>query len=191
MVIVIITSLLLGIGLAMDACAVSMANGLKEPNMKIRKIILIALMFGIFQGLMPFVGYLLGSAFLSKIEWIIPWVALVLLLFVGGKMLLDGIKHDEDEEDEDMKELTFGVLVVQAIATSIDALSVGFTIANYSLFEASISVLIIAVVTFIICVAAVFIGKKFGTKLGNKAEILGGIILIFIGLEIFITGIFF
>ncbi len=185
----IITSLLLGVGLAMDACAVSMANGLNEPKMKINKILLISIMFGLFQGLMPFVGYIVGSSILGKIEWIIPWVALILLAIVGGKMLYEGLVNKE--ETKEIKELTFKVLFIQAIATSIDALSVGFTIANYTLIEAIISVGIIALVTFIICVGAVYIGKKFGDKLGHKAEILGGIILILIGLEIFIEGMFF
>lgn len=188
---IIITSILLGCGLAMDACAVSMANGLKEPKMKINKIALIAFMFAFFQAAMPLIGYFVGSALLSKIEWIIPWVALVLLSFVGGKMLYEGIKHKDEAEEDDNKSLTFKALIIQAIATSIDALSVGFTISNYTILQAFICCAIVAVVTFIICVAAVFIGKKFGTKLGNKAEILGGIILIGIGLEIFITGVFF
>ena len=104
-------------------------------------------------------------------------------------MLIGGIKNKE--EDEDDKDLTFKVLFVQAIATSIDALSVGFSIADYTLLEAVICVSFIAVITFTICVAAVYIGKKFGTKLGNKAEILGGIILLSIGIEIFISGVFF
>lgn len=188
---IIITSILLGCGLAMDACAVSMANGLKEPKMKFNKIALIAFMFAFFQAAMPIIGYFVGSALLSKIEWIIPWVALVLLSFVGGKMLYEGIKHKDEAEEDENKSLTFKALIIQAIATSIDALSVGFTISNYTILQAFICCAIVAVVTFIICVAAVFIGKKFGTKLGNKAEILGGIILIGIGLEIFITGVFF
>lgn len=187
---IIITSIFLGIGLAMDACAVSMANGLKEPQMKLRKIILIAFMFGLFQALMPFIGYLVGSAFLTKIEWIIPFVALALLGIVGGKMLFEGLEKKEDDELKN-KDLTFKVLIIQSVATSIDALSVGFTISDYKMIQAIICVIIIAIVTFIICVGAVFIGKKFGTKLGKKAEILGGIILIAIGLEIFISGIFF
>lgn len=191
MIKIIITSFFLGIGLAMDACAVSMANGLKEPQMKLRKIILIAFMFGFFQAIMPFIGYLVGSAFLTKISGIIPFVALILLGIVGGKMLLEGLNSKEEDEELNNKELTFKVLIIQAIATSIDALSVGFTISDYKIIEALISVIIIAIVTFIICVGAVFIGKKFGTKLGKKAEILGGIILIAIGIEIFISGIFF
>lgn len=189
MELVVITSIFLGIGLAMDACAVSMANGLNEPKMKLNKIVLIAFMFGLFQGAMPFIGYLVGSVCLSQIEWIIPWVALVLLGFIGGKMVFEGFK--KDDEKEDVKKLTFKVLFIQAIATSIDALSVGFTIADYTMIEAIVCVLLIALMTFIVCVFAVFVGKKFGTKLGSKAEILGGIILVLIGIEIFITGIFF
>lgn len=188
MVKTIVTSSLLGVGLAMDAAAVSMANGMNKPCMKVKRVLLIATMFGFFQGVMPFIGYLLGSVILSKIEWIIPWVALLLLSFIGGKMLLDGIKNQE-EACEEKEELTFKVLLVQAIATSIDALSVGFTISNYTLFEAIVAVLLIATVTFIISFIAVYLGKKFGIKLGNKAVILGGLILIAIGVEIFISGL--
>lgn len=183
----IITSILLGIGLAMDACAVSMANGLKEPKMKVNKILLIAFVFGIFQGLMPLLGYIVGSNILNKIDWIIPWIALFLLGFIGGKMIYDGL-HEEDNA-ECCHTLTFKLLIIQAIATSIDALSVGVSISNYILFDAIICVSIITVVTFIICFIGVFIGKKFGDSLGNKAEILGGIILIAIGIEIYITGL--
>ena len=185
---VIITSIFLGIGLAMDACAVSMANGLKETNMKLRKTIFIALMFGLFQGLMPLIGYLVGSNVLTKIEWIIPWAALGILGFLGGKMIFDGIKGEEEVDD---KSLTLKVIFIQAIATSIDALSVGFTISDYSIVEALVCVGCVALITFAICVGAVFIGKNFGTKLGNKAVLIGGIILIVIGIEIFITGMFF
>lgn len=186
---IIITSIFLGIGLAMDACAVSMANGLNEPKMKLNKILLIGLMFGLFQGIMPLTGYLVGASFLTKIEWIIPWLALILLVFIGGKMLIEGIKNKESNEE--VKALTFKVLFIQTIATSIDALSVGFTIADYKLIEAIICVTIVAVITFIISFFAVIIGKKFGNALGNKAEILGGVILIAIGIEIFVSGIFF
>lgn len=183
----IITSILLGIGLAMDACAVSMANGLKEPKMKVNKILFIAFMFGVFQGLMPLLGYIVGSNILNKIDWIIPWIALFLLGFIGGKMIYDGL-HEEDNK-ECCHILTFKLLIIQAIATSIDALSVGVSISNYILLDAIICVSIITLVTFIICFIGVFIGKKFGDSLGNKAEILGGIILIAIGIEIYITGL--
>ena len=191
MIAIIITAFFLGIGLAADACAVSMANGLKEKTMKVKKILLIAFLFGLFQGLMPLIGYFVGASILSKIEWVIPWVALVLLTLIGGKMLIEGIKNeDEEKEKEDKTNLTFKVLLVQAFATSIDALSVGFTISNYKVNEALISASIISIVTAIICIFAVKIGKIFGTKLGNKAEIIGGIILMLIGIEIFVTGVF-
>ena len=183
-----IRSLLLGFALAMDACAVSMANGLNEPKMRWFRGLWIAFMFGLFQALMPLIGYLLGRAILSFIEPFIPWIALLFLVFIGGKMIYEGIDHKKDEQKE-VKQLTFVSLIVQAIATSIDALSAGFTIANYTLNEALICVAIIMIVTLVVCFIAVQIGKKFGDKLGNKAEILGGIILIGIGLEIFITGI--
>ena len=114
MTVLIITSVLLGIGLAMDACAVSMANGLKEPNMKVKKVLLVAFAFGLFQGLMPLIGYLVGSQVLTKIEWIIPWAALGILGYLGGKMIYDGIKGDEEVDD---KALTFKVIFIQAIAT--------------------------------------------------------------------------
>lgn len=185
---IIITSLFLGIGLAMDACAVSMANGLKETNMKFKKTLFIALIFGLFQGAMPLMGYLVGSQILTRIEWIIPWAALGILGYLGGKMIYDGIKG---EEDSDEKSLTLKVIFIQAIATSIDALSVGFTISDYTLVEALVCVGCVAIITFIICVGAVYIGRKFGTKLGNKAILIGGIILIAIGIEIFISGMFF
>lgn len=184
-----INSFLLGIGLAMDACAVSMANGLNEPKMSKSKMILIAFMFGFFQALMPLIGFFLGHAVLEYIEKFIPWIALILLLFIGGKMLFEGIKGDIDEGK--ILSLTFKTLFIQSIATSIDALSVGFSIADYKINEAFICASIIAIVTFVICIIAINIGKKFGTKLGSKAEILGGIILIGIGIEIFITGMFF
>ncbi len=177
---------LLGIGLAMDACAVSMANGLKEPTMCFKKHCFIALLFALFQALMPLLGYFVGHAMLSWIDAFIPWLALVILSFLGINMFVSGIQN---KKEEDTKKLTILNLLIQAFATSIDALSVGFTIADYTIQQALICVGCIAIVTFIICLGAVKLGKKFGTKLGNKAEILGGIILFGIGLEIFITGI--
>lgn len=190
MISIIITSILLGLGLAMDAAAVSMANGLNYKDIKINKILLMALFFGVFQGAMPLIGYFMGSAILTKIEWIIPWVALIILSIIGIKMIIDGTKHDCGCNCNPTP-LTIYTILIQAIATSIDALSVGFTISNYSILEAIVSAFIIMVVTFAICVGAVYIGKKFGCKLGKHAVIFGGTILILIGLEIFITGIFF
>ena len=184
----IIFSLFLGIALAMDACAVSMANGLNQPCMKLRKILFISCMFGFFQGAMPLIGYFLGHALLDVISPFIPWIALAILSFLGVRMIIEALK---DEACEDRKALTLSVIFIQAFATSIDALSTGFAIADYTPMNAIICASIVMVVTAIICVFAVYVGKKFGTKFGSKAEIMGGIILIAIGLEIFITGLFF
>ncbi len=183
-------SLMLGAGLAMDAFSVSMADGLNESEMKKGKMLGIAGLFAVFQGAMPLIGWVCVHTLLQyfkAFEGFIPWIALILLVFIGGKMLFDGVKC-KGEDDCDVR-LGAGALFVQGVATSIDALSVGFTIAEYDLFAALIAVLIIAAVTFIICTAGLLIGKKFGTKLSNKAQIFGGVILIAIGIEIFITGI--
>ena len=183
----------LGVGLAMDACAVSMSNGLNEPKMKFGKAFLIAATFGFFQALMPMIGWVCVSLIVEQFEqfskWI-PIIALVLLAIIGGKMLYDGIT-DKEESNQTHRKLTLGVLLVQAVATSIDALSTGFSlvdIAGNDVWRALLSAGIIAVVTFGICVGSVYLGKKFGTKLGNKAQIVGGVILIAIGMEIFIKG---
>ena len=188
------TGFFLGLGLTADAAAVSMANGLEEPNMKRSKHILIAFMYGLFQGLMPLIGYLFGSTIYNNVPQIkqyniIPIVALVILGFLGTKMIIDGIKDGNSEESNEIRKITFKLIFIQSIATSIDALSTGLTFANYNVFEALMVTFLISLVTFIICIISVIIGKKFGTKLGNKALIVGGIILIIIGLEIFITGI--
>lgn len=180
-------SILLGIGLAMDAFSVSLVNGLHEPKMKIKKACEIAGMFSLFQALMPMIGWICVhtiSQYFKVFEKMIPWIALVLLSFIGGKMLLEGLNHAESGKEAPA--LSFSDLLMQGIATSIDALSVGFTISDYGFVMALVCSLIIAAVTFVICVSGVFIGKKFGTKLSNKASILGGTILIFIGIEIFI-----
>ena len=184
-----IECLLLGVGLAMDAFSVSLANGLNEQNMKKGKMLSMAGVFAVFQGLMPLIGWICVHTVLQHFqafEKFIPWIALVLLVFIGGKMLLDGIFHKEGEEPH---RVGFFALIVQGVATSIDALSVGFTIAEYELLWALVAVLIIAAVTFAICLGGIYIGKKFGTKLSNKATVFGGIILIAIGIEIFITGL--
>ena len=184
----IITNILLGVGLAMDAFSVSLANGLNEPHMRHRKQAMIAGTFAFFQALMPMIGWVcihtIAQHF-QALEKAIPWIALILLCVIGGNMLKEGIKGGDD--DDDVKGgVGFAALMVQGVATSIDALSVGFTIAEYNLGAALIAALIIAAVTFIICTFGLVIGKKAGTKLGGKAEILGGCILIFIGIEIFV-----
>ena len=184
-------SILLGLGLAMDAFSVSLANGLNESNMKINRMCFIAGIFAFFQALMPMIGWTCIHTVLQyfkEFEKFIPWIALGLLGFIGGKMLIEGIKNNEPDIQTTSVGIT--VLLVQGIATSIDALSVGFTIAEYGLIMALVCAAIIAVVTFFICMTGLAIGKKVGTKFSNNATILGGTILILIGLEIFITGIF-
>lgn len=190
-----LSAALLGLGLAMDACAVSMANGLKEPQMKVGKITLIALLFAVFQAAMPMIGWVCVHTIVEKFQAFgkaVPFIALGLLGFIGGKMIHEGLTCKNDDDEQPCSQLlTFGALIVQAVATSIDALSVGFTIADYNFTKALVSVGVIALVTFLVCFVAVFLGKKFGTKLGGKASILGGLILIGIGIEIFISGVFF
>ncbi len=182
------TSVLLGIGLAMDAFSVSLANGMNEPLMKKRKACGVSGIFALFQFAMPMIGWICVSTiaqYFTAFEKCIPWIALALLGFIGGKMLYEGIKNKDGEEEKPAVGLA--ALLVQGIATSIDALSVGFTIAHYNWVEALVACLLIGGVTFAICLAGIFLGEKAGMKLANKAGILGGAILIFIGLEIFIT----
>ena len=186
-----LNSVLLGVGLAMDAFSVSLANGLNDSKMSRIRMCGIAGVFAIFQAAMPMIGWTCVHTivqYFSSFEKFIPWIALILLLYIGGQMLMEGIKGG-DEEATAVKSLSFGTLLIQGVATSIDALSVGFTIADYNLLMALICALIIAVVTFVICIVGLFIGKKVGTKLAGKANIFGGIILIGIGIEIFVTGL--
>ena len=258
----IIRSILLGVGLAMDAFSVSIADGLSELNMKKRKMFLIAGTFAAFQIIMPMTGWWLVTTAVDKfrvLEKYIPWIALLLLLFIGGEMLVDGIRELRHPAEKDSPEasgaaaagrvtaaaadttgmagteaagtgtadmagrgtagvtdtagmagteaaagvtgtgttagtgtvLGLGALFIQGVATSIDALSVGFTIEGYGIAEAAGSSLIIGVVTLFICLAGLMLGRKIGTRLNGKAGILGGTILIAIGLEIWIKGVFF
>jgi putative Mn2+ efflux pump MntP len=219
-----VKSILLGFGLAMDAFSVSIANGIANPYMKKGKRYLIAGTFAVFQFLMPLIGWGFVEFFKEKfavVNRFIPWIALVLLLFIGGKMIVEAIRESKEAKAEKSgadsdgetgaadsanvadpagldscnevtgKNLTFAALIVQGIATSIDALSVGFTIADYNFLQALAGAAIIGVVTFVICIFGVFLGRKVGMKLANRATIVGGIILIAIGLEIFIKGVFF
>ncbi len=171
-------SLLLGVGLAMDAFSVSMANGLNEPCMKPRKMLAISGLFGVFQGLMPLIGWICIHTvvqYFTAFEALIPWIALALLSYIGGKMVLDGLRPDEGD-CESKAGIGFGALVVQGIATSIDALSVGFTIADYDLGAALLASGIIALVTVLICYVGVYIGKTVGNKIAGKATVFGGVI---------------
>lgn len=191
MIIFLLNSMLLGVGLAMDAFSVSLANGLNEPKMRRKRMCLIAGVFAIFQAVMPMIGWVCVHTIMqifTQFEKLIPWIALVLLGYIGGKMLYEGIKGDESEEVS--SKLGIGTLLIQGVSTSIDALSVGFTIAEYDLIMAVVCAAIIAIVTFIISMIGLILGKKFGTRFAGKANILGGVILIGIGLEIFITNMF-
>ena len=187
----ILNSAALGVGLAMDAFSVSLANGLHEMHMPGKRMCAVAGVYAFFQYAMPMIGWVCVHTVLSlfsSLERFIPWIALALLLYIGIKMLLEGIREKKGTETENSHRLSAQELLLQGIATSIDALSVGFTIAEYSAPLANLASLIIAGVTFVICLGGLLIGKKAGTKLSGKASILGGCILIAIGIEIFIRG---
>ena len=199
MVQLIINSLLLGAALAMDAFSVSVANGIIETDMKKGRMLKIAGVYAAFQMMMPLIGWFLVKTvaeMFTAFHAFIPWIALILLLFIGGKMILEGIqekkqaKKEKDGQQEKAAKLTFSALIVQGIATSIDALSVGFTIADYPVIEALLSALIIGVVTLAICFVGLAFGKRIGNKFSSTATIIGGAILIFIGIEVFVRGIF-
>ena len=183
----LLNSILFGIGLAMDAFSVSLANGLHERNMSVSRRLTITGTFAGFQTLMPMLGWLcvhtIAETF-QAFQQFIPWIALILLVFIGGKMIREGLRAKEETES-----LKGGALLVQGIATSIDALSVGFTIAEYDFVFALAESVIIGIVTFGICLAGLVLGEKIGTKFSGKATIVGGVILILIGIEIFVTGI--
>lgn len=184
----VLQSGLLGVGLAMDAFSVSLANGMSEPQMKRRRMAGIAGVFGLFQFLMPLAGWAAvhtAVEYLSSFERFVPWIAFFLLLYIGGKMILDGINPKEEEKEvEEEKAVAKGTLFLQGIATSIDALSVGFTIATYNAAMAIISSLIIGFVTFGICAGGLILGRTLGMKLAGKASVLGGVILVAIGIRI-------
>ena len=196
----VLNSILLGVGLAMDAFSVSIANGLNEPGMSRKKTCGIAACYAFFQFAMPIIGWFCVhtiASYFKIFQKFIPWIALILLLYIGGQILFEGIRRIKNKCEENpencgcgtKKVLTRKTLIIQGIATSIDALSVGFTTARYGTAAAFSSSLIIAVVTFVICMIGLLFGKKFGERLSEKATILGGIILIAIGIEIFVTGI--
>lgn len=194
-----VNSVLLGVGLAMDAFSVSIANALNESQIKKSRMCFIAGIYAFFQFAMPMIGWICVHTiveYFKSFEKFIPWIALLLLLYIGGKMILEAVRGEpEDEKSEGATDtaakLTFATLLIQGVATSIDALSVGFTIADYGLLMALAASLIIAAVTFAICMTGLLIGKKAGDKLGSKATLIGGLILVGIGIEIFVKGIFF
>lgn len=184
---VFVELLLIGVGLAMDAFAVSICKGLAMRKVNKKQAVIIGLFFGGFQALMPLVGWLLGSQFESYITSIDHWIAFVLLAFIGGKMIFEAVKPEEDVEIEQMDPpLDMKEMFLLAVATSIDALAVGITFAflDYPIVEA---ISIIGVITFIISVGGVYVGNFFGNKYKNKAEFAGGLILVIIGLRILLS----
>ena len=190
----IANSVLLGFGLAMDAFSVSIANGLREAGMKRSRMRRIAGTYGFFQALMPMIGWICIHTIVAKFQafqrWT-PWIAWILLCYIGGKMILESVRGHKSAESGSAARVTMGrittsELLVQGVATSIDALSVGLTLANYGWQAALLSATIIAAVTYAICMGGLLIGKKIGNRLSSRAEILGGAVLIFIGFEILI-----
>ena len=185
----IYTIFLIGIGLAMDAFSVSVTDGIILKKPRLSQSAKIALFFGGFQFLMPVLGYILGSAFARYITAFDHWLAFALLGFVGGKMIWEAF-HEKDECDEIKNPLDTYTLFILAIATSIDALAVGITFATMAVSVLFASALI-GIITFFICLLGVYLGSWFGNLLGNKAEIIGGLVLIGIGLKILIEHLFF
>jgi putative Mn2+ efflux pump MntP len=204
----VFNSVMLGLGLAMDAFSVSLANGFAEPTMKKGRMLKIAGVYALFQFIMPVIGWFLvheAVAFFNGFQKYIPWIALILLAYIGGKLLLEGVRAKKCENNgecdncpnrdctikEDVKpgRITFKMLMIQGVATSIDALSVGFTISEYTPLMTLASGLIIGAVTYVICLVGLKLGVKFGTRLAGNAKIVGGLILIGIGIEIFLKGI--
>ena len=188
-----LNSAALGVGLAMDAFSVSLANGLHEPRMPRGRMCFIAGVYAFFQFLMPMTGWACIhtiAVLFSAFRKMIPWIALGLLLYLGGKMILEGVQERNSGSDGGTGPCLSGKdLLLQGIATSIDALSVGFAIAEYALVPAFLASLIIAAVTFIICIGGLLIGRKAGTALSWKASVLGGCILVLIGIEIFLKNL--
>lgn len=173
----------IGVGLSADAFSVAVCKGLNMRKLNLKHGYIIALFFGVFQAVMPLIGYLLGTGFSCYIEAVDHWIAFALLAFIGGKMAVEAIRDKGDGEEEKSDALNLGELTVLAVATSIDALAVGITFAflNVNIIPA---VVIIGVTTFALSLAGVLIGNRFGAKYKNKAELAGGIILILIGLKI-------
>ncbi len=185
----IISSILFGLGLAVDAFLISLAGGVNEPNAKRGKILASALVFALFQLAAPLIGRLcvrtVAERFLFFKECL-SGIALAVLLFLGIKMLVEGLR--QNNKDEEKPKSGIGALLLRAAVSSVDALSMGFTIAEYSLWTAVAGAGIIAAITFIAYTAGFFIGRKFGTRLADKAMVIGGILFIVMALEVFIRG---
>lgn len=177
----LVTIVLISIGLAMDAFAVSVCKGLSMKKLEIKKALIIGFYFGLFQGVMPAIGFLLGVNFSSLVEAVDHWIAFILLSFIGGKMIKEALSKEQSSCDDDV---SFKKMVVLAIATSIDALAVGITFAFLKSEYVLLSFLLIGIITFILSVIGVKIGNVFGDKYEKKAEFAGGLILILLGFKI-------
>lgn len=181
----ILEMVLIGVGLAMDAFAVSVCKGLGMRKINYKHALITAVFFGGFQALMPFIGWLLGTQFEKYITAVDHWIAFILLLFIGGKMVIEVIKERDSQEEICEEKFSYKQLTAEAVATSIDALAVGITFAFLNTGIA-LPMTIIGVVTFVIAFGGVVIGNRFGAKFKSKAELAGGIILILIGVKILV-----
>lgn len=177
---------LLGVGLSMDAFAVAICKGLAMKKVNKKQMLLIALFFGGFQALMPLIGWLVGSTFAKKIAAFDHWIAFILLAIIGGNMVLDAIKEWKEEDKVEIVDppIDFKELTLLSIATSIDALACGVTFSFYEDFNIIKAIAIIGVTTFVISAGGVYVGNIFGDKYKAKAQLVGGIILIFLGIKI-------
>lgn len=184
----VLQSLMVAVGLAMDSCAVSMTDGMNGKNMSLGKTVIVALIFAIFQQLMPIIGYFVGQIFSGFIHKYIPIIALIILGILGVKMLADAIKNKN--ESEKLGKITILMLILQAVATSIDALSVGVTFVGYTMSHMFFVTSLIGIVTFIFTFIGVQLGKRFGTIFDKDAQIVGGLILILNGIEIYVSSLF-
>ncbi len=180
---------LIGVGLSMDAFAVAVCKGLCMKHINYRHTLVIALFFGGFQALMPLAGFYLGTFFESYITRFDHWIAFLLLVYIGGKMVMDSIGEDDEIVCPVEPRLNIKELVLLAVATSIDALAVGITFAFYPDTNIFANISIIGITTFVLSFAGVAIGNKFGTRFKQKAEIAGGVILVLIGAKILLEGL--
>lgn len=185
----IVSLILIALGLAMDAFSVAVTDGIVLRKVKIKDALLVGFFFGGFQFLMPCIGWLLGSAFSSYIQQCDHWIAFILLAFIGGKMIYEALKPGEEAEMV-QNPLDLKVLTVLAVATSIDALAVGVTFATMAV-SLLLAASIIGIVAFVLSIAGMYIGNRFGDLFGNKAELIGGLVLVGIGLKILIEHLFF
>ena len=185
------TLILTGLSLSMDAFSVSISNGLCMKKASVKDAVKIGLFFGIAQGIMPLIGYVFGNFFQKFIESVDHWIAFVILFFIGLKMISEAVEKIKKNDKEVCEILTTKKLFIQAIATSIDALAVGISFVAMKEIKILNAVSIIALITFLMCFVGVFIGKKVGNTFKEKAEILGGLILIGIGTKILIEHLFF